>query len=131
MPTLPSKPEYLTALPAPFAAQVAEYARELDELHPGWRDRKPFGHLTDDALKRVKYLLKRISLLRQGRDWPVMVTASGDGRRFFAHPLMPVGAEKSTDTLSFAQDQVDPDALVKAMSTEEGRELLKKLGVLK
>lgn len=79
-------------LPRAYRDQIATYAAEMDLLHPGWRspvrDQRDFsGPEFDDTRARIKWLLKRMSLLAQGRDWAVVI--AWKGRVPFAHPIEP------------------------------------------
>ena len=88
-----------TVLPLPLsiAAKVAELEQELDELHPGWRERLPFDRLEYNTLARVKWALKRLSLLQHTeggypapRDWEVLIVQDGrNKRKCYAHPVIP------------------------------------------
>jgi|DEB0MinimDraft_4_1074332.scaffolds.fasta_scaffold00811_4 hypothetical protein len=73
-----------------FASLLGEIDAELDEIWPGWRNKKPFVSVEIDVKMRLKWLLKRRSLLLQGRDWEVRVTRSvKDPDQCFATPIMP------------------------------------------
>lgn len=79
-------------LPRAFRDQIATYAAEMDLLHPRWRskvrDERDFsGDEFNDTRARIKWLLKRISLLSQMRDWPVVI--AWKGRTPYAHPVEP------------------------------------------
>jgi hypothetical protein len=106
----------ITAEPPPdtppaVAALVLAYEAELDQVHPGWREYEPFGHLDYDALARVKWLLKRRQLLlhreaapggktrASPRDWKVQIIPSPNNPRMcFAHPIIPQAVRRSITT---------------------------------
>jgi hypothetical protein len=53
-------------IPGLTAEQISEAAalrEELDNIWPGWRQSKPFAHLPFDYMARLKFCLKRLSLL--------------------------------------------------------------------
>jgi hypothetical protein len=61
---------------------------QLDEIWPGWRERKPFAHLPYQALERVKWLLFRREQLFQGRaDWGIKVLHSHRNRTMDGQPF--------------------------------------------
>jgi hypothetical protein len=78
-------------------AKIEEIEVELDATWPGWRMKQPFGHLAYDHLARVKWLLKRHSLLTyeqkgipEPRDWKVVVVRdAANPSKCFAHPVIP------------------------------------------
>lgn len=105
MPGIRIGDEHLRAALPPdrFAAEILELERELDELHPPWRQpmKRRRGRpgivgsrgIEDIETKsRVKWLLQRRKYLYAGKDWDVTVSAveKRDGSfRLFAHPLIP------------------------------------------
>lgn len=90
-------------IPSALAEAAERYRAELDLLHPGWRAPHPAcdfgGYEFDDTRARIKWLLKRESLLRQGRDW--LVGIAWQGRKPFAHPIDP-----ATITDAARKDQI-------------------------
>lgn len=89
-------------LPDRYRAVVLAYDGELDQIHPGWRRKQPFGELEYDDLARVKWLLKRRELLLHRRltgpgqsvpaprDWTVKILPTpADPRQCFALPIDP------------------------------------------
>lgn len=101
-------PDYVPDdLPPRVAALVAEYETEMDEIHPGWRTRQPFHMLDYPRLARMKWLIKRRSLLLfreavgrapdgspitvpRPRDWEVLIAPDvRDPRKCYAHPVEP------------------------------------------
>ena len=88
---LPLPPE---RLPPAYRAVIAEYERELDALHPGWRSvvraESRFDAFDYDRKARTKWLLHRRSLLMRGMDWLVIIAP--DARRSdqcYAHAVPP------------------------------------------
>ena len=83
--------------PAHIVTLIAEVEQELDLTWPGWRAKQPFGGLPYDHLARVKWLLKRHSLLtyeERGipcpRDWKVIVVRDAKNpSKCYAHPVVP------------------------------------------
>lgn len=92
-------PQYADFSP-PIRAKLAEVERELDLLHPGWRQKQRFDTFEYDTKARIKWLLKRLSLLgtREGgapapRDWEVLIVRDGKNpKQCYAHPVLPAGA---------------------------------------
>ena len=98
---IPPVAETHADFPAHVVAMVARMEAELDLMWPGWRTCVPF-HRTDYAIKaRIKWLLKRRSLLLtrvdglpSPRDWDVLVVRDGqDPTKCYAHPVQPVVAQ--------------------------------------
>ena len=96
--TIPPVTESHADFPPHVLARVVQLDAELDATWPGWRTCVPF-HRVDYALKaRIKWLLKRRSLLLtrvdgspSPRDWDVLVVRDGrDPTRCYAHPVQPV-----------------------------------------
>ena len=107
-------------IPARFAVQIAAYEQELDEIHApdrhskGWRGSGNFAHKDEATYKRIKYLLKRRSLLMDGKDWPVTLHAGSKPGQWFAHPVVP--APGSADSEPRATELlVDPTQMVSAL----------------
>lgn len=89
---LENKPPEPKHLPAGYLRAIARYEAELDLLHPNWRSpnlalRDFSGDEFSPCRGRIKWLLKRVSLLRQGRDWRVALAWHGSNP--FAHPIPP------------------------------------------
>ena len=107
-------------LPDTVRAVVLAYDGELDELHPDWRQRAPFGALPLNALARVKWLLKRRELLlyREGsetssrpapRNWIVKIVPSpADPRQCFAVPVDPASMAPQLRTITTEPPRVTP-----------------------
>lgn len=105
--------------PPVVLAVVVAMEAELDSIWPGWRTCVPF-HRVDYASKaRIKWLLKRRSLLLtrvEGhpcpRDWEVLVVRDGkDSSKCYAHPVAP-----PVDTLPAVTRE--PPAVLLLQSTE-------------
>ena len=83
----------------PQTAQVIikDIEFELDVIWPGWRKKARFDHLDYDTKARIKWLLKRHSLVtyRTGqspspRYWDVIIVRDGKDRgQCYAHPVIP------------------------------------------
>ena len=107
-------------IPARFAILIAAIEQELDEIHPadrhsqGWRNRGSFAHKDEEVYKRIKYLLKRHSLLCDGRDWPVNLTRGSAPGQWSAHPVLPGPDAQDYDPMPEAL-MVSPDKLVSAL----------------
>jgi hypothetical protein len=115
-------------LPLELAVKLADYETELDALHPKWRERQPFGELPLEALKRVKYLLKRISHLRAGKDWEVRLVEGNNGR-WFAHSILPENC-LIPPAPPVEQPLINAEALRVALQSPELAAQLKAMGVL-
>jgi hypothetical protein len=99
---LPLSPEQL---PPSYRAAIVEYETELDVIHPGWRsperEKCRFDHFDYDRKARVKWLLKRRSLLMRGMDWPVVIAPDGRNKRqCYAHAVPPAGGQPREATTS-------------------------------
>jgi hypothetical protein len=72
-------------------AQIAEYEEELDRIYPHWRVWEPFKTMEDERRRcRVQWLLRRRSLLLQGKDWGVMMTPlAGSRGRWSTNAITP------------------------------------------
>lgn len=110
----PGAPDYVPDdLPPRIAGLVADYEAEMDEIHAGWRVKAPFHMLPYAALARMKWLIKRRSLLLfretrvdangerytvpAPRDWEVLITPdSRDPRKCYAHPVEPRVTREAT-----------------------------------
>lgn len=110
----------LKQIPARFAILIAAIEKELDEIHPpdrhsqGWRNRGPFNHKDEEVYKRIKYLLKRHSLLCDGRDWPVNLTKGSAPGQWFAHPVLPGPNAQDYDPRPETL-MVDPQKMIAAL----------------
>jgi hypothetical protein len=101
-----SNPSPWPGRPAPIVALIREVEDELDLTWPGWRTKQPFAHLDYDRLARVKWLLKRHSLLtyeQDGvpcpRDWRVIVVKDAKNpTKCYAHPVVPQATAPDTNT---------------------------------
>lgn len=86
----PTRAQEPTVITEAMYASLAEYERELDDIWPDWRMKVPFSHLPYDHRARIKWLLKRHSLLMQGHDWPVIIVQSrARPDKCFTHPIPP------------------------------------------
>lgn len=94
--------------PAYIVEKIIDIEYELDQLHPGWRVKDRFDQLQYDTKARVKWLLKRLSLLTHtdgGRpdplDWDVLIVKDKKNpKQCYAHPVIPVvdsGAETTRE----------------------------------
>lgn len=95
---IPPAAEANPDFPPHVLVTVGRLEAELDATWPGWRTCVPF-HRTDYATKaRIKWLLKRRSLLLTRvdgvpcpRDWDVLVVRDNkDPSKCYAHPVQPV-----------------------------------------
>lgn len=83
--------------PPHIQAKIAEVETELDAIWPGWRTKQPFDKVTYDLKARIKWLLKRMSLLthlENGQvaplDWDVMIVKDPKNpNKCYAHPVVP------------------------------------------
>ena len=95
-----------------LAAKILTLQTELDAIWPGWRKKQRFDHLGEggdqagyDLKARIKWCLKRLSLLEEGKDWDVMIARDLRNRsQCYAHPVIPAtgdaGAEPDRDPAS-------------------------------
>ena len=83
----------IESLPPAFQRRIKELEGELDRIHFGWRDTRREARRFDDKpadqIYRIKWVLKRRSLLLQGHDWAVLMTKTANGKMWFAHPMNP------------------------------------------
>lgn len=87
--------------PEHIQSKIKDVETELDAIWPGWRDRKPFDKVEYDLKARIKWLLKRHSLLTHTEngqpaplDWDVMIARDlRDPKKCYAHPVIPARAE--------------------------------------
>jgi hypothetical protein len=83
--------------PARIVTMITEIEQELDLTWPGWRAKQPFDGVEYDRLARIKWLLRRHSLLtyeERGvpcpRDWRVIVLRDAKNpTKCYAHPVVP------------------------------------------
>jgi hypothetical protein len=70
--------------------KIAAIERELDVLHPGWRAKERFDDTSYDTKARIKWCLKRLSLLEDGNDYDVMIVRDArNSQQCYAHPVLP------------------------------------------
>ena len=73
-----------------IALKIAAIERELDVLHPGWRAKERFDDTAYDTKARIKWCLKRLSLLEDGNDYDVMIVRDArNSQQCYAHPVLP------------------------------------------
>ena len=73
-----------------IALKIAAIERELDVLHPGWRAKERFDAAAYDTKARIKWCLKRLSLLEDGNDYDVMIVRDArNSQQCYAHPVLP------------------------------------------
>lgn len=76
-----------------IATKIAAIERELDVIHVGWRDKARFDHVTYDTKARIKWCLKRLSLLCEGNDYDVLIVRDArNSQQCYAHPVLPATA---------------------------------------
>lgn len=91
-------PDPCTDFPPDIRAKIAAIDAELDTIHPGWRQKQRFDQAAYDLKARIKWLLKRRSLLGSRdrglpapRDWAVLIVPDGKRKgQCYAHPVTPV-----------------------------------------
>lgn len=96
-------------LPVYIVDKINAHEAELDAIWPNWRQKERFDHV-DYALKaRIKWLLKRLSLLTSrdeaGRpapkDWDVLIVKDRrNPSQCYAHPVIPATGNDSEATRS-------------------------------
>lgn len=70
--------------------KIAAIEAEMDVIWPGWRQKQPFGECTYDLKARIKWCLKRLSLLADGNDYDVLIVRdSRNSQQCYAHPVLP------------------------------------------
>lgn len=70
--------------------KISKLESEMDQIWPGWRQKQPFGECSYDLKARIKWCLKRLSLLAEGNDWDVLIVRdSRNTSQCYAHPVMP------------------------------------------
>ena len=73
-----------------LALKIAAIERELDVIHVGWRDKARFDHTAYDTKARIKWCLKRLSLLCEGNDYDVLIVRDArNSQQCYAHPVLP------------------------------------------
>jgi len=73
-----------------IALKIAAIERELDVLHPGWRAKERFDNTVYDTKARIKWCLKRLSLLEDGNDYDVLIVRDArNSQQCYAHPVLP------------------------------------------
>jgi hypothetical protein len=73
-----------------LALKIAAIERELDVIHVGWRDKARFDHVAYDTKARIKWCLKRLSLLCEGNDYDVLIVRDArNSQQCYAHPVLP------------------------------------------
>ena len=73
-----------------IALKIAAIERELDVLHPGWRAKERFDDTVYDTKARIKWCLKRLSLLEDGNDYDVLIVRDArNSQQCYAHPVLP------------------------------------------
>lgn len=128
-------------LPPVYADMVRAYEAELDITWPKWRQRAPFGHLQYDHLARVKWLLKRRSLLMTTEngapaplDWDVLIVPdTRNPRKCYAHPVMPDQSKREATreppSPFFSGGQVDPRLLHSRPAANTAEDVAQKTGL--
>lgn len=77
---------------AAHSEEIEALSAELDEIWPGWRERKAFNEAEPPRKARIKWCLKRREILLRGEDLAVRIiyAAGPDGKpnpaRPYAHP---------------------------------------------
>jgi len=70
--------------------KITAIERELDQIWPGWRQKQPFGECHYDLKARIKWCLKRLSLLEDGNDYDVLIVRDArNSQQCYAHPVLP------------------------------------------
>lgn len=70
--------------------KVVALEAELDIIWPGWRHRERFDGCAYDLKARIKWCLKRLSLLAEGLDYDVLIVRdSRNSQQCYAHPVLP------------------------------------------
>ena len=88
-----------------LAAKILNLQTELDAIWPGWRKKQRFDHLGEggdqagyDLKARIKWCLKRLSLLEEGKDWDVMIARDLRNRsQCYAHPVIPATGDAGAE----------------------------------
>ena len=70
--------------------KIAAIEAEMDVIWPGWRQKQPFGETAYDLKARIKWCLKRLSLLADGNDYDVLIVRDArNSQQCYAHPVLP------------------------------------------
>ena len=70
--------------------KIAAIEAEMDIIWPGWRQKQPFGECAYDLKARIKWCLKRLSLLADGNDYDVLIVRDArNSQQCYAHPVLP------------------------------------------
>jgi hypothetical protein len=70
--------------------KIAAIEAEMDIIWPGWRQKQPFGETAYDLKARIKWCLKRLSLLADGNDYDVLIVRDArNSQQCYAHPVLP------------------------------------------
>jgi len=70
--------------------KIAAIEAEMDIIWPGWRQKQPFGETSYDLKARIKWCLKRLSLLEDGNDYDVLIVRDArNSQQCYAHPVLP------------------------------------------
>lgn len=73
-----------------IATKIAAIEAEMDIIHPGWREKARFNHCAYDLKARIKWCLKRLSLLADGNDYDVLIVRDArNSQQCYAHPVLP------------------------------------------
>ena len=76
-----------------IALKIAAIEAEMDVIWPGWREKARFDHCAYDLKARIKWCLKRLSLLADGKNWDVLVVRDArNSQQCYAHPVLPATA---------------------------------------
>jgi hypothetical protein len=103
-----------------IALKIAAIEAEMDIIHSGWRDKARFDHCAYDLKARIKWCLKRLSLLADGNDYDVMIVRDArNSQQCYAHPVLPATARYEQVT----REPPSPRALSVLPSTAEEQRL--------
>lgn len=119
--------------------KIQKLETEMDVIWPGWRQKQPFGECHYDLKARIKWCLKRLSLLSEGNDWDVLIVRDArNSQQCYAHPVLPATARYETVTReppsplsvlpSTAEEQRLPDAVGEPALVNTDRDQLRQLG---
>jgi len=79
--------------------KITELEAEMDQIWPSWRQKQPFGESAYDLKARIKWCLKRLSLLSEGNDWDVLIVRDArNSQQCYAHPVLPATERFETTT---------------------------------
>ena len=123
-----------------IALKIAAIEAEMDIIHPGWREKARFDHCAYDLKARIKWCLKRLSLLADGNDYDVLIVRDArNSQQCYAHPVLPATARYETVTReppsplalsvlpSTAEEQRLPDAVGEPALVNTDRDQLRQL----